>query len=265
MTEVYLNTVQLGSGFPLLMLHGWGQTLEALRPMGELLASSARVHLIDLPGFGASALPDGDWDTERYAERILRYMDQQGLERVDLLAHSFGGRVSIRVASQYPDRVRCLTLIDSAGLQPRRSLKKRIRIAAIKWLRTLLTLTPIYGTQLREWHSQRFGSRDYLNAGPLRGTFVRTVNEDLTSNASRIQAPTLLIWGEADTETPVEMGRRLNQLISNSKLIELPRRDHVPFGNEGAHLCAYYVLQFLQEVSKTTPAHHQQLSYARSI
>jgi pimeloyl-ACP methyl ester carboxylesterase len=260
MNEVYLNTLQLGStGNPILMLHGWGQTLESLQPLGELLAFAAQVHLIDLPGFGGSALPDGDWDINQYAGRILRYMDEQGLEQVDLLGHSFGGRVAICLASKYPNRVRSLVLINSAGLQRHRSLLQWIRIKLIKWLRVLFSLIPVFGSRLKEWHSHRFGSRDYKNAGPLRGTLVKTVNEDLSSDASCIQAPTLLIWGELDTETPPEMGIRLHKLIPYSTLIELPGRDHFLFRNEGAHLCAYYILQLLRD-SKPAPI-HQQLSH----
>lgn len=257
MNKVDLNTLQLGStGNPLLMLHGWGQTLESLQPLGELLTFAARVHLIDLPGFGASALHDGDWDINQYAERILKYMDEQGLEQVDLLGHSFGGRVAIRLASRYPNRVRSLVLINSAGLQRHRSLLQWSRIKLIKWLRVLFSLTPVFGPRLKEWHSDRFGSRDYKNAGALRGTLVKTVNEDLTSDVSCIQAPTLLIWGELDTETPLEIGIRLHRLIPHSRFIELPRRDHFLFRNEGAHLCAYYILQLLRE-SKPVPIHDQ--------
>lgn len=262
MVAVSLNTIKLGDRpNPILLLHGWGQTLESLQPLGELLADSACVHLIDLPGFGKSAFPDGDWDTIQYAERIRQYMDENGLDRVDLLGHSLGGRVSVRLASRYPNRVRSLTLINAAGLQRRRSLGQQVRIQSIKWLRVLFGLIPVYGPGLKEWHSDRFGSRDYKNAGPLRGTLVKTVTEDLTEDASRIQAPTLLIWGESDTETPIEIGRRYHQLIPNSKLISLPGRDHFLFRGEGAHLCAYYVLKLLREVSEPTSINPRQLSH----
>lgn len=251
MGEVHLNLVRLGNqGNPILLLHGWGQTLESLQPLAELLAESSQVHLIDLPGFGKSAMPAGDWDTNQYADRLLKYMDENGLAKVDLLGHSFGGRVSIRIASQHPHRVNHLILINSGGLQRQRTLIQQVKGKLIKWLRLLLSIIPFYGSRLKEWHSDRFGSRDYKNAGKLRGTLVKTVNEDLTEAASRIQAPTLLIWGEEDTETPIEMGYRYNQLIPNAKLIALPGRDHFLFRNEGAHLCAYYVLKFLQNVSK---------------
>lgn len=257
-----LNVVKFGwKGNPILLLHGWGQTLESLKPLGELLAREAQIHLIDLPGFGKSTPPPQDWDTIQYAERILQYMDEQGLEQVDLLGHSFGGRVSIRLASRYPVRVRSLVLINSGGLQRQRNFRQQIRSQYIKSLRQAFGLIPVYGERLKAWHSDRFGSRDYKNAGILRGTLVKTVNEDLTEEASRIQKPTLLIWGELDTETPIEMGHRYNQIIPNSKLISLPGRDHFLFRGEGSHLCAYYIEKFLREIAATDSSLEKKLSH----
>jgi pimeloyl-ACP methyl ester carboxylesterase len=255
MSQVCLNTQKLGQGNPILLLHGWGQTLESLQPLGELIASKACVHLIDLPGFGKSAMPDGDWDTVQYAERILAYMDEQGLERVDLLGHSFGGRVAIRLASKYANRIKNLILINSGGLQRQRSRSLQLRSYYIKTLRSLFSVVPVYSDKLKAWHTEKYGSRDYKNAGALRGTLVKSVIEDLTEEAKKVKAPTLLIWGEADEETPIEMGRRYNQLIENSKLISLPGRDHFLFRGEGAHLCAYYVLKLLEQSEQKQLSH----------
>jgi pimeloyl-ACP methyl ester carboxylesterase len=98
---------------------------------------------------------------------------------------------------------------------------------------------------LLDWHSQKYGSRDYLNAGVLQGTLVKTVSEDVTEIVKQIQAPVLLLWGEADTETPVEMAHRYHSLFPKSELITVPRRDHFMYQAEGAHLCAFYVQKFL--------------------
>jgi len=100
-----MNEVYLGHGWVALEIYSdasWlGSDAGIAATARELLAFEAQVHLIDLPGFGSSTLPDGGWDTNQYADRILR-MDEQGLEQVDLLGHSFGGRVAIRLASRYP-------------------------------------------------------------------------------------------------------------------------------------------------------------------
>ncbi|WP_373538673.1 alpha/beta fold hydrolase [Chamaesiphon sp.] len=244
-----LNTTQLGkSGHPLLMLHGWGQNLQSLQPMGELLATRSQVHLIDLPGFGKSPSPPEDWDTAQYADRIYQYLEAQGIKSADLLGHSFGGRVSLRLAHKYPHIVRSITLVNSGGLQRQRTFQQSLRSQWVRNLRHACKLSPLYRDELLTWHSQKYGSRDYLNAGAMRGTLVKTVSEDLTEIARKITRPVLLLWGEADTETPVEMGHRYHSLFANSELITIPHRDHFMFQAEGSHLCAYYVEKFLAQL-----------------
>jgi pimeloyl-ACP methyl ester carboxylesterase len=246
MAQVQLNTVQLGDrGYPLVMLHGWGQNLQSLQPMGELLATQSQVHIIDLPGFGKSLPPPADWDTEQYADRVYQYLEEKGIESADMLGHSFGGRVSIRLAHKYSHKVRSITLINSGGLQRQRTLKQSLRSQWVRNMRNAFKISPLYRDELLTWHSQNYGSRDYLNAGALKGTLVKTVSEDLTEIAKRIPIPVLLLWGEADTETPVEMGHRYHRLFSNSELITIPNRDHFMFQAEGSHLCSYYVEKFL--------------------
>jgi pimeloyl-ACP methyl ester carboxylesterase len=247
MAAPQLNTIQLGNnGHPLLMMHGWGQNLRALQPMGELLADLAKIHILDLPGFGKSEPPPPEgWDTTQYADRVVAYMDEQGIDKTDLLGHSLGGRISMRLAHKYPDRVRSIIMINSAGLQSKKTWQKSWRSKWIKTLRGACKIAPINQKALLDWHSQKYGSRDYLNAGQLRSTLVKTVNEDVTDIVPQIKAPVLLLWGEADTETPVEMAHRYHRLFPNSQLITVPRRDHFIYQNEGAHLCAYYVQQFL--------------------
>ena len=243
---VQLNTVRLGNnGHPLVMLHGWGQNLQSLQPMGELLATRSQVHIIDLPGFGKSPPPPEDWDTARYADLIYQYLEEQGIESADMLGHSFGGRVSIRLAHKYPQKVRSITLVNAGGLQRQHTLQQSLRSQWVRNMRNAFKISPLYRDALLTWHTQKYGSRDYLNAGALRGTLVKTVGEDLTELAKQISAPVLLLWGEADTETPVEMGHRYHSLFANSQLITIPHRDHFMFQAEGAHLCAYYVEKFL--------------------
>lgn len=249
MAQVQLNTVQLGhNGHPLVMLHGWGQNIQSLQPMGEILATRSQVHLIDLPGFGKSPPPPEDWGTAEYADRIYQYLDEQGIQQADILGHSVGGRISIRLAHKYPQRVRSMTLINSAGLQRRRTLQQSLRNQWVKTMRDAFKKSPLYRDELLTWHSQKYGSRDYLNAGALKGTLVKTVSEDLTELAQQISLPVLLLWGEADTETPIEMGHRYQSLFPNSQLITIPHRDHFMFQAEGSHLCSYYVEKFLDKL-----------------
>jgi pimeloyl-ACP methyl ester carboxylesterase len=79
----------------------------------------------------------------------------------------------------------------------------------------------------------------------MRKTLVKVVNEDLTAEASAINAPTLLIWGKRDLEAPLGIGVRYRELIADSELIVLPHGGHEPFADVGAHLVASYIERFI--------------------
>lgn len=236
----------LGEGRPLLMLHGWGVSGEALVPLATLLSEEAQVHVLDLPGFGKSPPPQTAWGIGEYAYSVLEYMDAAGLSKVDLFGHSFGGRIAIYLASHHPERVGRLVLMGSAGIPPRRSLRRRAFIFWLSALRTLIKLTePFLGPRHMEWYRNRFGSPDYKNAGVLRPTLVRVIGEDLSPHLPAIACPTLLVWGALDTETPLEMGERFHRSIANSKLVVLPQSGHFPYA-DGAQMSAYHIRNFLQ-------------------
>ncbi|MBX7145188.1 MAG: alpha/beta hydrolase [Oligoflexia bacterium] len=232
----------------LLMMHGWGKNHLDLRPMAELLSTTYRVLLVDLPGFGRSALPKEVWGTRDYAERLYAHLDQQGIGRCDVLGHSFGGRVAIRMAALCPDRVGRLFLVASSGIPRPRSFAQLAKMRVLGLVRSILKFCDkCSGTHLfANWFVPRFASRDYLQAGALRPIFVKTVNEDASEDARKIKAPTLLLWGQEDMETPVALGQRLHQLINGSEMLVFPGRGHEPFENAGHHLLTTYITRFLE-------------------
>lgn len=248
-----LNHSQIGeSGDHILMLHGWGQSLQSLYPLGKLIHAKlgGRIHLLDLPGFGESSAPPAEgWDTAQYADLVLEYMDKQGIDKADIIGHSFGGRLAIRIAGNHPDRAGNIILIGAAGLPRNLTLQKKLRRSYIRGLRNAIGILPgSLQDKAKGWHSDKYGSRDYKNAGQLKATFVKSVTEDLTPECTRISAPTLLLWGENDTEVPLEIAHRFNELIRNSSLIVLPRKGHFPFA-ESPDLCAYHITGWLAEQS----------------
>jgi pimeloyl-ACP methyl ester carboxylesterase len=250
-TDSPMNVVVLGSGQPpLLILHGWGQSLEVMRPLGELFAKYREVHLIDLPGFGKSPKPVDDWDTNQYADRILRYCQEKKLENIDLLGHSFGGRISVRLAYKEPELLRSLILVNSHGIRIPQRFPKNIRAQLLKsasgWCKST---DKFFGSKIFEsWFVPRYGSRDYKNAGEMKNILVKTVNEEVSPQAKEIKVPVLLLWGSEDAETPVAIGERFHELMRNSKLVILPGKDHYPFLSESAHLCAYHINNFLKSL-----------------
>jgi pimeloyl-ACP methyl ester carboxylesterase len=234
------------------MLHGWGRSLEALRPLGELLAQDCKVVLIDLPGFGRSPLPQGasndggGWGTLEYSERVKEFLNQSGIRECILVGHSFGGRISVQIASRYPQFAKGLVLIGSHGLKRTRPLSQEIRVRVIKTLTSAAkAIDGVTGSRIfAHYLAPRFGSRDYKAAGDLRKTLVKTVNEDLSAQAPKISSPTLLLWGAHDQETPIDLARNFQRLIPDSTLHIFPNKGHEPFADVGSHLLAKYMLEF---------------------
>lgn len=248
-----VHTETLGSSGPtLVMLHGWGRSLEAFRPLGELLSRDFKVILVDLPGFGRSPLPNaasnegGGWGTLEYSERVKELLDRSGVRECILVGHSFGGRISVQLASRHPSLVKGVVLIGSHGLKRARSLAQEIRIRLIKSIITFAkTIDGLTGSRIfAHYLAPRFGSRDYKGAGDLRKTLVKTVNEDLSTQAANISAPTLLLWGADDQETPIDLARDFHRLIRDSTLHIFPNKGHEPFADVGSHLLARYMLDF---------------------
>lgn len=258
-TNIHFHSelIQTGNNAsPILLLHGWGHTSAKLKPLGDLLGKHAQVHLIDLPGFGKSSPPDFTWGTFDYADRLIKYLDEHQIEQTDLLGHSFGGKIALSFAIRYPQRIRRLILIGSSGLKPKRTFLKRCRLAVIKLGSKCMKLFDRFcGTYLYQtYFIPRFASKDYQQAGALRPILVRTVNEDFSELIPQVKCPTLLIWGRDDTETPPEIGERMQRGIQSSQLRIFPFKGHEPFNDVGSHLCATYITPFILEPHDR---HHQ--------
>lgn len=222
-----------GDGAPVLVLHGWGASLEAVHPIVAELSGRCSVYALDLPGFGATSMPPETWGSTEYADFVCRFMDEHGLERAAVVGHSHGGRIAIRLAVAHPERVTKLVLVDSAGIRPRRTFKYRRRVALAKLAKQVARFGGRRGRLLRERLVQRTASADYLSAGPLlRATFVRIVNEDLRDLLGRIAVPTLLIWGALDTDTPLEHGKLMEQSIPDAGLVVFERAGHFSYADE---------------------------------
>lgn len=240
----------------LVFLHGWGLNRESLRGIGILFQHAFRVHLIDLPGFGDAPAPPPEWTTSTYARLVQEYLQQRLPGTVMLVGHSFGGRVSLRVAAERPSQVTGVVLMGVPGLPSRGWSRVRVRRIGIRLLRrTLHMLQPITGPALLAWHTRKFGSKDYLAAGPMRQILVTSVNEDLTDSARASQCPFLLIYGTDDTETPPWLGFRYRELMSTRATLDLlPHKDHHLYSGTGAHLCAFKIREWLDRLGDTAHA-----------
>ena len=162
------------------------------------------------------------------------------------VAHSFGARVGLQLAARHPEQLAGLFLIAAAGLPPRRPVLARAT-AAIRGgtFRLLRRLTP--EGPARDRLRRRFGSADYRRAGPLRPILVKAVSEDLTAVARAVRCPTVLMYGDRDSETPPELGERLAGLIPQSRLVLLRGFDHWNVLTDGRHQIVQRLSEFMEQ------------------
>ena len=214
-----------------VMMHGWGCNHTTLASIERVaLSCGYRVINVDFPGFGDSQEPNDVWGVEEYTRQIEALTKELGIKTPIMLGHSFGGRVGILYASR--NQVEKLILVDAAGIKPKRSLKYYWKVYSFKAIKRLMYL--FLGKETAEKHLDarraKAGSSDYANASPMmRRILSKVVNEDLTDKLQHIKAPTLLIWGENDTATPLSDAKKMERLIPDAGLVSFAGCGHYSF------------------------------------
>ena len=209
-----INYIQYGEGSDILLLHGWGQNIEMMKFLGDNFADNHRITILDFPGFGESDEPLSPWTIKDYSLLIEKLVKKLDIKKPVVMGHSFGGRVAIYYSSNNP--IEKLVLFGSPCIRKDEELPLSVKI--LKGIKKLPDMD-----KLGEYMKQYIGSRDYKAASPImRQTLVNVVNEDLTPYAMQIEEPTLLIWGQDDTEAPVSDAKELEQIMNDAALIVLP-------------------------------------------
>lgn len=207
-----VNYVDYGEGKnTIVLLHGWGQNIEMMRPIGDRLSKENRIIIVDLPGFGESKEPDTIWTMYDYTDCIHELLKSLNVKNPMLIGHSFGGKISLIYASKY--EVSKLVLFGSP-------FKKEIKKLSLK-TRILKKLKKVPGLNKLEGFAKRhIGSRDYRQSSDfMRKIMVEHVNLDITEDVKKIKCPTIIIWGTLDQEVPIERAYELESLISDASVI----------------------------------------------
>lgn len=225
-----LHYQEEGAGEPLIIMHGWGCNTQTVASITAVAAMSHHVFSVDLPGFGQTPEPPQVWGVEDYTRFIEEFIRTLGIEKPSLLGHSFGGRIGILYSSR--NAVDKLILVDAAGVKPKRPLKYYLRVYSFKTAKWLVnTFMPRQKAQAYiDKMRNRRGSADYNNASPtMKAILSKCVNEDLKHVMPEIKAPTLLIWGENDTATPLRDAKIMENLIPDAGLVSFPGCGHYSF------------------------------------
>lgn len=218
------------SDTPVILMHGYGCNYTTVASIANSLSSERKVYSIDLPGHGKSDEPPTPWGVEEYTDLIEKFCKALKIERPVLIGHSFGGRISILMGSR--NDISKIVLVDAAGIKPRRSLKYYLKVYSYKGAKKLLPLIlgNKTGKKLIDNWRKKAGSSDYNNSSPMmRAVMSRCVNQDLKLYMPSIKAPTLLIWGENDTATPLRDAQTMEKLIPDAGLVSFPGCGHYSF------------------------------------
>lgn len=218
------------SGIPLIILHGWGSSINSWTKIAQQLeGAEKKVFVPDLPGFGKTPEPPRPWSADDYAEFVKHFTQRLGIKKFFLAGHSFGGQIAIFFTLKYRDKLQGLILLSAARIVRRRKLKVKIFSIFTSIGNSVFSIPPLYFLKplvQKMWYKLS-GERDYYKASPLmKETFRLVIEQGVSEELSKIQIPTLILWGGRDNLTPLEDAWIIHRAVSGSKIIVFEDEEH---------------------------------------
>ncbi|MDP1824834.1 MAG: alpha/beta hydrolase [Archangium sp.] len=233
--------VDVGEGPPVVLLHGFASSIENWLTVMPKLVKDHRVIAIDLRGFGWTDRPVADYSPAAQAKLLKAVLDERKVNKVSIVAHSWGSSVALAFALEYPAQVDRLALYDAWVYDSQ--LPSMFHMARAKGLGEVL-----FGLFYSERYDERLTLGFYdpeivsqalvddveraFDRPGTRAAALETVRgmrfEDMEGRYKSITAPTLLLWGREDLVTPVSVGEKLVRQLPNARLNVYPRCGHFP-------------------------------------
>jgi len=231
---------------PLLLIHGTSSSLRTWDGVTAQLKSQYRIIRFDLPGFGLTGPnPNRDYSTSYYNQVIDSFLTALHVSRVIIVGNSLGGLIATQYAIYQPAKVRGLVLVDAAGLPPAKKTTGAIgfKLAQMPVINRLLTIiTPrelvkkslqdAYGDTEKVTDSLTTQYFDMLTREGNRQALIDRMRQGWQVTDSnfltKVEAPTLIVWGSKDRLIPVENAELFQQKIKNSQVHIWDNLGHVP-------------------------------------
>lgn len=209
----------------IFILHGWTYSIDKWKPFVNFMKGKG-INPILLKVPGLTEVTTKIWTLDDYVEWLKKELESE--EAPILIGHSNGGRIAIAFASKYPNKLKQLILIDSAGIYHNEPL---IRFKRFIFKNIAKVGKKINSSEkLRNLLYKAAGENDYKNATPqMRQTMINLISPDLTPKLHEITAPTLIIWGKLDRSTPLSDGQLIHKHIRNSELYVIDDARHSPY------------------------------------
>ena len=234
-TEIFYRIEGEGSS-RILLLHGWGCSMKLMQPVADALQTSHTTLLVDLPGHGGSGKPPEPWGVPEYASCVKKLLEHLSFTPCSVIAHSFGCRIATWLEAENPEMFDKIVFTGAAGIRPEASEKAKNRSRRYQTLKQYCKTAekvPLIKKLAPRWEEkliQKYGSPDYAALDTeMRKTFVRVINQDLSDLYRNFKAPTLLIWGDKDTETPLWMAQKMQKSIPDAGIVVFEGGDHFAY------------------------------------
>lgn len=256
-----VHAEQAGEGEPVVLLHGFGASTYSWREVIPALARGHRVVAIDLNGFGYTQRPGSreSYTREGQAKLVLDTLDALGIARAHFVGHSYGGGITLYLASRHPERFRSMVLVDSSA--PTYANDRRSRAAALRPLDALY----VRAVALRPGAIRKALLRSFWDDSKVTPELVRAYSDRLAVEGvgdafygltapvppgepvelERIAVPTLVVWGAHDELISPEAGRRAAARLPHSEFVLLDDCGHLPMEEQPEALLRA-VLPFLE-------------------
>jgi pimeloyl-ACP methyl ester carboxylesterase len=246
----------------LVLLHGFGASLQTWDAWADELEKDRRVVRIDVPGFGLSGpAANNDYSDAADVARLLALLDQLGLQQVALGGHSMGGRIAWNFAVAHPERVSHLILVSPDGFpDPNSTSENTYKVSPLLGLMQFslpawalkMGVAPAYGDDslLTPQVMRRY--QDMLRAPGVRSAVIERMrqsrNIDPVPLLQSLKMPVLLVWGEKDAFIPISNAQDYLKAIPQATLVSVPHAGHVVH-EEAAKLSVEAVKEFLQKTN----------------
>ncbi len=204
----------------LVFLHGYLSSKESFAFQTPYFSKFFNVLAFDLKGFGENAGMEYPYSLEDYCQEVKSELIKRNVKKPCVIAHSFGGRIAIKLASENKDFFDKIVLTGCAGMKPKFSFKRAAKKSVFKILKPFLGKEKL----------KRFYSSDYLSLSPvMQKSFVKIVNEYLDDRLQYIQSPTLVVVGTKDKDTPLYTAKRIAKGVKNGTLSVMKDAGHFAF------------------------------------
>ncbi len=219
----------------LIILHGWQSSKEKWQKVKQGLEQQGiKVIVPDLPGFKKETVLDKSWDLDDYTRWLKNFITETSPDLDKgffLLGHSFGGRVLIKFAQKYPEKIKGLIFVSSAGIKQYNTGMYNRPALKVARVGKKFSFLPFYSLVRKFFYRYILRRMDYIRAEDrsfLKETFKKIIDEDISLYLKYIKFPTLIIWGEKDDITPISDAYFINKRIANSQLEVLKGVGHIP-------------------------------------